>query len=288
MAGIVGPLFTGWALTTLGPRIAFDATAMVLMVAALPILGTPNVPVAKAASGSFRAAIPDVLMFTADGWITASYVFVWQIALFLSLGESFTAYGGAMALAALVGAASGFLLGRLIDAGHSGRAVWLTSGSLVVVISLRAASYGNPLLAVMANAAGALVSAPYLSRPRGQPARCVSTSPPRAAGTWARRADIRPIGLRWVADPQLQDIIKLDHAQLQTVMFLQLAVGGHLLLFVVRTKRSVFEPPHPSARLFWAIVATQIVAVAICVLGVGVRAIQPPAIVAVWVYCMVA
>jgi H+-transporting ATPase len=95
------------------------------------------------------------------------------------------------------------------------------------------------------------------------------------------------IGLRWVADPQLQDMIKLDHVQLQTVMFLQLAVGGHLLLFVVRTKRSMFEPPYPSARLFWAIVATQIVAVAICVLGVGVRAIPPSAIFAVWIYCLI-
>jgi H+-transporting ATPase len=95
------------------------------------------------------------------------------------------------------------------------------------------------------------------------------------------------IGLRWIADPQLLDMIKLDHAQLQTVMFLQLAVGGHLLLFIVRTKRSLFEPPYPSPRLFWAIVATQIVAVAICVLGVGVRAIPPAAIVAVWIYCLI-
>ena len=95
------------------------------------------------------------------------------------------------------------------------------------------------------------------------------------------------IGLRWVADPQLQSMIKLDLAQLQTVMFLQLAVGGHLLLFVVRTKRSLFEPPYPSARLFWAIVATQIVAVAICVLGVGVRAIPPAAIIGVWIYCLI-
>src|SRR5690348_4855377 len=62
------------------------------------------------------------------------------------------------------------------------------------------------------------------------------------------------IGLRWIADPQLLDMLKLDHAQLQTVMFLQLAVGGHLLLFIVRTKRSLFEPPYPSPRLFWAIV----------------------------------
>ena len=95
------------------------------------------------------------------------------------------------------------------------------------------------------------------------------------------------VGLRWVADPQLQGMIRLDHAQLQTVMFLQLAVGGHLLLFVVRTKRSLFEPPYPAARLFWAIVATQIVAVAVCALGVGVRAIPPAAIVAVWIYCLV-
>jgi H+-transporting ATPase len=94
------------------------------------------------------------------------------------------------------------------------------------------------------------------------------------------------IGLRWVADPQLQDMIKLDSAQLQTVMFLQLAVGGHLLLFVARTKRSLFRLPYPSARLFWAIVATQVVAIAICLLGVGVRAIPPAAIVAVWIYCL--
>jgi H+-transporting ATPase len=95
------------------------------------------------------------------------------------------------------------------------------------------------------------------------------------------------IGSRWIADPQLLDMIKLDHVQLQTVMFLQLAVGGHLLLFVVRTKRSLFQPPYPSPRLFWAILATQVVAVAICVLGIGVRAIPPAAIVAVWIYCLI-
>jgi MFS family permease len=131
MVGIVGPLLTGWALATLGPRIAFGATAAVILVAA-----------------------PGVLMFAADGWIAASYVFVWQIALFLSLGESFTAYGGAMALAALVGAASGLVLGRLIDAGHGRRAVWLACAALVAVIGLRAAAYASPLLAVAANAAG--------------------------------------------------------------------------------------------------------------------------------------
>jgi MFS transporter, DHA1 family, inner membrane transport protein len=162
LVGIVGPLATGWALTTLGPQIAFDATAVVLLLAALPIFGTRNVAVADEAPGAFRASVPGVLMFAADGWIAAGFYFVWQIALFLALGESFTAYGGAMALAALAGAASGLVLGRFIDAGHGGRAVWLAAGSLVVVIALRAASCGDPVLAVVANAAGALVPALYV------------------------------------------------------------------------------------------------------------------------------
>lgn len=101
-------------------------------------------------------------MFVADGWIATGFYFVWQIALFLALGESFTAYGGAMALAALAGAASGLVLGRYIDAGHGGRAVWLAAGALAVVIALRTVSSSDPILAVVANAAGALVPALYV------------------------------------------------------------------------------------------------------------------------------
>ena len=162
LVGIVGPLATGWALTTLGPQIAFDATAVVLLLAALPIFGTRNVAVADEAPGAFRASVPGVLMFAADGWIAAGFYFVWQIALFLALGESFTAYGGAMALAAVAGAVSGLILGRFIDAGHGRRPVWLAAGSLTVVIAFRAASCGDPVLAVVANAAGAVVPAFYV------------------------------------------------------------------------------------------------------------------------------
>jgi hypothetical protein len=162
IVGIVGPLATGWALTTLGPRIAFDATAVVLVLSALPLFGTPNVAIARAAPGSLRASLPGTLMFAADGAIAASYYYVWGIALFVSLGESFAAYGGAMALAALAGAAGGLLLGRLIDAGHGGRAAWLATGALALAIVFRAVSYGNPVLAVLANAAGALVGAIYV------------------------------------------------------------------------------------------------------------------------------
>src|SRR5262249_7413131 len=130
--GIVGPLLTGWGLTAFCPRVAFGATAGVLLLPALPILGAPHVSASRSSPGAPAASTPGVLLFLTDGWLAVGYVFVWQIALFVSLGESFTAFGGAMALAALVGAASGLVLGRLIDLGHGARAASIALAALAV------------------------------------------------------------------------------------------------------------------------------------------------------------
>jgi DHA1 family inner membrane transport protein len=157
LVGIVSPFLTGWALVTFGPHMAFGVTGVVLLLAALPLLLTPDIRVARHAPGAFRAAIPGMKLFLADGWIAAGYFFVWQIALFLSLGQSYVAFGGALALAALVGAVSGLLLGRLIDAGGGQQAVFYAVGVLVFTTVLRAAAPGHALLAVIANAMGALV-----------------------------------------------------------------------------------------------------------------------------------
>ena len=72
--------------------------------------------------------------------------------------------------------------------------------------------------------------------------------------------------------------------QLQTVMFLQLVAGGHLLLFITRNERWFFLPPFPAAPLFLAILATQIVAVLMCGFGWLVPQIPWPVIGWVWVY----
>jgi hypothetical protein len=66
-----------------------------------------------------------------------------------------------MALSALVGAVSGLFLGRLIDAGHGTRAVAIATTALALTAALRAASYGNVPLAVIAQACGALVLCLY-------------------------------------------------------------------------------------------------------------------------------
>ena len=95
------------------------------------------------------------------------------------------------------------------------------------------------------------------------------------------------IGLEWISDPDRLAAIPLDRDSLQTMVFLQLAVGGHLLLFVVRTQNSVFKPPYPSAPLFLAIVGTQIAAARICGFGILVPKLPWSAIGAVWVYSLI-
>jgi H+-transporting ATPase len=93
-------------------------------------------------------------------------------------------------------------------------------------------------------------------------------------------------GLEWIGDPERLAILPLDSDSLQTMMFLQLAVGGHLLLLVVRTRHSVLWPPYPSAPLFLAVVATQIVAALICGFGILVPRLPWIVVAAVWVYSL--
>ena len=159
--GIVSPLATGWALVTFGAGIAFNVVAIIQAFAAMPLLWTPDVAVARHVPGAVKSAVPGVLLFITDGWIAVGSLVVWQMALFFSVGQDFLAYGGALALAALAGAVLGLLLGRYIDKGFGGRAVQFAVAALVVTILFRAAAIGNAGLAVTANALGALVTCLY-------------------------------------------------------------------------------------------------------------------------------
>jgi MFS transporter, DHA1 family, inner membrane transport protein len=157
--GIVAPLAGGYSLTTAGPGWTFAAVGVIQALGVLPLIGAPDVAIATVAPHAFRAARLGLLLFAADGCFAAGYYYIWQIALFVSVGQNFSAYGGALALAVLVGATGSLLLGRHIDAGHGLQAAFVVYGLATGVVILRAASFGLPWLAVAANAAGALVSA---------------------------------------------------------------------------------------------------------------------------------
>jgi H+-transporting ATPase len=93
------------------------------------------------------------------------------------------------------------------------------------------------------------------------------------------------IGMEVLSNPAWNAWLGLaDRAHLQTAVFLQLVVGGHLLLFVTRTERWFFLPPFPAMPLLGAIVATQVVAALMCAFGWLVPAISWHTIAAVWAY----
>src|SRR5438132_3203904 len=94
---------------------------------------------------------------------------------------------------------------------------------------------------------------------------------------------IQSFGLLYLGDT----VHHLQHPQLQTMMFLQLVAGGHLMLFVMRTRGPFWKPPYPSSRLFFAIVATQIAAVFMCSEGWLVPSLPWGIIGFVWAYNIV-
>jgi len=87
-------------------------------------------------------------------------------------------------------------------------------------------------------------------------------------------------GLLWLAATRWE----LDAAHQQTMMFLQLVAGGHLLLFLTRARGAFFRRPWPSPALLLAVVGTQLLAVAMCGFGWLVPALPWPLIGVVWLY----
>jgi H+-transporting ATPase len=81
-----------------------------------------------------------------------------------------------------------------------------------------------------------------------------------------------------------RDVLNIDLAQTQTMMFLRFIVGGHLLLLVTRSRHPFWRPPHPSWQLLLAIVLTQIVGVLFVGLGWLMTPISWTAVGLIWAY----
>jgi H+-transporting ATPase len=79
-------------------------------------------------------------------------------------------------------------------------------------------------------------------------------------------------------------LLHLDQPHIQTTIFLQLVAGGHLMLFLTRTKSFFWQPPLPSWPLFFAILGTQILAVLLSGFGLLIPAIPWWLIGVVWAY----
>ena len=80
--------------------------------------------------------------------------------------------------------------------------------------------------------------------------------------------------------------LDLDAPHLQSLIYLKLAVAGHLTLFVVRTQGWFFKRPYPAPLLMIAVIGTQIMAAMIVGFGFIVASIPWSYVGLVWVYCL--
>jgi H+-transporting ATPase len=78
--------------------------------------------------------------------------------------------------------------------------------------------------------------------------------------------------------------LQLDAPHLQTVMFLQLLIGGHLLLLLTRTKKVFVAKPYPSWQLLTAVFGTQVLGALMAGFGWLIPAVPWVLIGWVWVY----
>ena len=76
------------------------------------------------------------------------------------------------------------------------------------------------------------------------------------------------VGFEILSSPAEQQIFQLfSQTELQAVMFLQIVLGGHFLLYNTRTARWFFLPPLPSLPLNAALWSTNLLAVLMCAQG---------------------
>ena len=155
---IVAPMLGGLIHDWLDPVTGFVLIAAIQLAAGWPLLRAPDARVAPDAAvdrGVIALARP---LYCAEGLHSGAVNVVWNLALFVSLGERFGAFGGAMALAGASAAGASLLIGRRIDAGHGRAMVPLAYGAAGLAVLAKATSWHNPVAAVAATALGALVT----------------------------------------------------------------------------------------------------------------------------------
>ena len=84
------------------------------------------------------------------------------------------------------------------------------------------------------------------------------------------------------------DWLRLDIPEVQTYVFLKMAVSGHIALFLARSRGWYFQKPYPAPVMIWAAVSTKLAATLLCAYGFGlVTPIPWSAIGLIWAYSIV-
>jgi H+-transporting ATPase len=81
--------------------------------------------------------------------------------------------------------------------------------------------------------------------------------------------------------------LHLDIAQIETLIFLKLAVAGHLTLFIARSRGPFWARPWPVPAMIWSAVGTKVLATLLVAFGIGlITPISWPLIGLAWAYAI--
>ncbi len=84
------------------------------------------------------------------------------------------------------------------------------------------------------------------------------------------------------------DWLKLGVPQIQTYVFLKMAVAGHLVLFAARAKEHMWKRPWPAPIMVWSAVITKLAATLLAAYGFGlITPISWPEIALIWGYSII-
>lgn len=163
ITGIAGPILGGLMLTLFGPVAAFALTALINCAGIIPLLGVPRLDIEPETSLPLNIKLFAFGLAFSDGIVAAAVNMIWRIVLFQTLGESFQAYGGALAVAGIFGAVMGLGVGRLIDLGHHKKSVQIGLAIMTATILADAFGYQTSWSAIAANMIGAVAGPLYIS-----------------------------------------------------------------------------------------------------------------------------
>lgn len=155
---IVAPLIGGAIHDHLPAGLGFALIAAIQLGAGWPLLAAGDVGIAPVVTPNRALTRYAQLLYSAEGLHSGAVNVVWNLALFVSLGERFGAFGGAMALSGASAAGVSLLIGRRIDAGHGRAMVPMAYGAAALVVVLKTIAWHHPIAAVVATALGALVT----------------------------------------------------------------------------------------------------------------------------------
>ncbi|MFN3552156.1 MAG: MFS transporter, partial [Novosphingobium meiothermophilum] len=96
--GIVAPVTGGFLLGWAGPFAGFAVIALIQLLAGLPFRGAANPAIEADTTADPAMVRRGRRLYFAEGLQTGCGVVVWNLALFVTLGQSFEHFGGALAL----------------------------------------------------------------------------------------------------------------------------------------------------------------------------------------------